>query len=253
MRKTKSTKNLSPQEHQKKYAGVVFDFHFTIAHFFPSREKVYEQVLKKYGFTNSPEEIAKAFAMAWPKYTDKELIKAFSLQIDTSSMEKWWSEFHSKVFNKLGITDENILKLISYDISEFIYKDYSIYRLYPDVLEILSFLREKGVRIGMITNAHSTIREIIKKLGIVNYFDYITISCEVGLSKPNPEIFKYTFKKMGLKTKDILFIGDSYHTDVVGSEAVGCDVAIIKREDKDGKKQNNCLYLNNLNQIKDLV
>lgn len=104
-----------------------------------------------------------------------------------------------------------------------------------------------------MTNAHGTIREIIDELDITEYFDYITISCEVGFSKPDPRIFEYTFEKMGLYNKDVLFVGDSYHTDVVGSKIAECDIAVIDRKDKDGKKQNNYLRLNNLTQIKNLI
>ncbi|MFA6227447.1 MAG: HAD-IA family hydrolase [Candidatus Paceibacterota bacterium] len=252
MPKLKKETVLTDKE-SRKYRGVVFDFHFTIAHFYPSREKVYEKIFNKYGFTNSPKDIARAFSRAWLKYTDKELIEAFSQQIDIPSMENWWLEFHSGVFMTLGIEDKKILELINKDISDLVYKDSSIYRLYPDVLETLSFLKKKKVKIGMITNAHGTIREIINELGITEYFDYITISCEVGLSKPDPKIFEYTFEKMGLHNKDVLFVGDSYHTDVVGSEIAGCAIAIIDRKDKDGKKLNKYLHLNNLTQIKNLI
>ena len=214
---------------------------------------MYEKVFKKYGFTNSPKEIARAFSRAWLKYTDNELIEAFSLQIDIPSMEKWWLEFHSEVFMTLGIKDRKILELINKDISDLVYRDSSIYRLYPDVLDTLSFLRGKGVKVGMITNAHGTIREIINELGITDYFDCITISCDIGLSKPDSRIFEYTFEKMGLHNKDVLFVGDSYHTDVVGSEIAGCDIAVIDRKDKDGKRLDNYLYLNNLTQIKNLI
>lgn len=253
MPKTKTGINFYNKKSNKKYNAVIFDFHFTLAHFYPSREKIYRMVIKKYGFLCSSQDIARAFSKTWMNYTDIDLINAFSLHVNKSSMEKWWLKFHSKVFLGLGIKDKKLLKLINNDISNLVYKDNSIYRLYPDVINILTILKRHGVKIGIITNAHKTIRKIIRDLGLTNYFDCVTISCEVGLSKPNPDIFRYTFKRMGVNVENVLYVGDGYHTDVIGSESVGCDLIIINRKDKNGKKQNKYPYINNLSQIKKII
>ncbi|MFH1454999.1 MAG: hypothetical protein ABIF22_01620 [bacterium] len=120
MPKSKNKTILPIKKPSKKYKGVIFDFHFTMAHFYPSRERIYGEVLKKYGFTNSPKDIARAFSRAWLKYTDNELIEAFGQQIDIPSMEKWWLEFHSEVFMTLGIKDKKILESINKDISDLV-------------------------------------------------------------------------------------------------------------------------------------
>lgn len=90
-----------------------------------------------------------------------------------------------------------------------------------DVLTIIEKLRNKGYQIGLLSNAPSEfIRDIFKQHDLEKYFDTIVISSEVGLIKPEPEIFHYILRQMDITPGDAIFIDDSVH-NVEAAEKVG--------------------------------
>lgn len=234
----------------KKYKAVIFDFHFTLAFFYPSREHIYCNILKRYGYIIDKEKLSIFISRTWSEYSDQELIEAFKSQTDEITMERWWYDFHSRVFSKFNLNEQGSIKTISQEIANLVYKDSTIYKLYPDVLSTLSLLKSKGIKIGIITNAHKSIITIIDKLGLKPFLDDIIVSCDVGLSKPNPEIFRLASHRLDVDLNDSLFIGDSYHTDTVGSIEAGCDSIVINRKDKASKNyEGNFLTINSLKEI----
>ena len=63
------------------------------------------------------------------------------------------------------------------------------------------------------------------------FFKHLLLSCEVGFSKPHPEIFLEFCRRFldGFVLKNVLFIGDSVPSDVEGGVAVGMMAAFIRR------------------------
>ena len=55
------------------------------------------------------------------------------------------------------------------------------------------------------------------------YFETLTVSEEVGVKKPNPEIFRYALKKAGATAEESLVIGDEMAVDIDGARSAGID------------------------------
>ena len=55
------------------------------------------------------------------------------------------------------------------------------------------------------------------------YFETLTVSEEVGVKKPNPEIFHYALRKANATAEESLMIGDEMAVDIDGARAVGMD------------------------------
>lgn len=101
--------------------------------------------------------------------------------------------------------------------------------LSQDMENLLDALVAKQVRIGIITNgdaAHQRMK--IKQLGLERWFklENIFISGEVGIMKPNLEIFE-----MAGTGDDYLYVGDSYANDVVGAKNAGWKCIWLKKKD----------------------
>src|SRR5439155_11242228 len=70
------------------------------------------------------------------------------------------------------------------------------HRLFPDVLRTLDRLHRR-YHLGIITNGMTEIqREKIQRLGLEPYFDIILISQEVGLTKPDPRLFRMAIERV---------------------------------------------------------
>lgn len=91
----------------------------------------------------------------------------------------------------------------------------SSYELFPDALPFLKNLKNHSVKIGLITNGDSqNQRKKLQKSKITDFFDFIIISSEIGISKPDLKVFEKAKKMCGEKTEKIFYIGDSYEHDI---------------------------------------
>ena len=70
------------------------------------------------------------------------------------------------------------------------------------------------------------------------YFETLTVSEEVGVKKPNPEIFHYALRKANATAEESLVIGDEMAVDIDGARAAGIDQIFFnpKGETIDGKR-----------------
>lgn len=236
-----------------QYKAVIFDLHYTILRPVPSRGVMYQRIFKQHGFNARPREIKKVFSEVWSKYGNDKISEDSKNHYKEKNIEEWWFNFHLKMLKKLGLQNKKIAEIINQDISNHFFTNYRIHRMYDDAKRILPFLKKQKVKLALATNGYKSTKKIIEYFKLDQYFDYVAISCEVGISKPNPELYHHISSKLSLEPKEILCIGDSYPTDIVGAKKAGCGSAIIDRKNNESKKKYDCIYLNNLMQIKNLI
>jgi len=104
-------------------------------------------------------------------------------------------------------------------------------QLFPEVVVVLRKLRNFGVPLALIINGHSDRqRAKINALGLWRYFDAILISSEVRAAKPDARIYQITAETLGVKTSELLMVGDSLHDDYRGALHAGCQALLLNRE-----------------------
>lgn len=87
--------------------------------------------------------------------------------------------------------------------------------------EALARLAEK-YRLGMVTNGIQDVQRMkIGATGIESMFDAIVVSGELGIGKPQPEIYQHALNLLGAKAEETIMVGDSFERDVLGSQALG--------------------------------
>lgn len=69
-------------------------------------------------------------------------------------------------------------------------------------------LKSNGFKIGLISNIISPVRDIIKRFGYYDVFDEVIFSCEVGLLKPQKEIYELALHRMDTIAQEAIFIDD---------------------------------------------
>ncbi len=103
--------------------------------------------------------------------------------------------------------------------------------LFPDVIPTLDRLRSMGYRIGSVTNrslGDEPFREELRQLGLRDYFEVLSVSCEVGYMKPHPRIFRHALENLHVAPEEAVMVGDSLRADVAGAQALGM-TAVWKR------------------------
>ena len=107
---------------------------------------------------------------------------------------------------------------------------------HPDAASVLSHTKEKGYRVGLISNTGMTpgvtFRKYMEQLGILGFFDALTFSDEVLMAKPSREIFLQTARALGVSTGEVVHIGDHLLNDVVGASRTGMKTIWIETHDE---------------------
>ncbi len=96
-------------------------------------------------------------------------------------------------------------------------------RVDADLVEYIGELKKRGYKIGLISNGHHSSFE--RKIftahpGLETFFDSIVISSQVGMTKPDPEIYEHALAKLESSANETIFIDDN-QKNITGAEAVG--------------------------------
>ena len=100
---------------------------------------------------------------------------------------------------------------------------------YQDAPLVLSTLRKKGYKLGLISNTHWRFLDSSRK-EMEEIFDAVTLSYEHGYTKPHPSIFLATLKKLQVSLNRCLHVGDDPVADIEGAKNVGMKTVFIKRK-----------------------
>jgi FMN phosphatase YigB (HAD superfamily) len=89
-------------------------------------------------------------------------------------------------------------------------------------------------RLAVVSNFDytPTALAMLSGAGVVDLFDTIVVSDEIGWRKPRPEIFEEALRRLGVAAADALFVGDRADIDVIGAQRMGMPVAWVNRDAK---------------------
>jgi putative hydrolase of the HAD superfamily len=100
--------------------------------------------------------------------------------------------------------------------------------LSPGALDVLVALRERGCKLGLVTNGFAaTHHEKIDRLGLRERLDAFFIADEVGMIKPDPELYRHACRVLGSEPARTAMVGDRYGRDVLGAHEVGLFTVLI--------------------------
>jgi putative hydrolase of the HAD superfamily len=97
--------------------------------------------------------------------------------------------------------------------------------LIDDAREILAHAESRGYKVGLICNTGTTpgrtIRVLLERLEMMDYFRVTTFSNELGIRKPDPRIFLHTLRQLKSRPENSAHVGDLIDVDVLGAKNVG--------------------------------
>ena len=73
-------------------------------------------------------------------------------------------------------------------------------------------------------------RELLRRDGMLPYFDALTFSDETGATKPLPEQFTRTLDILGIRPEEAAHVGDLPETDLIGAQSVGMKAVLFLGE-----------------------
>ena len=94
-------------------------------------------------------------------------------------------------------------------------------KLYPNIMEILVFLKKKKIKVCICTNKKQFLADrIIKNLGLNKYFDLIIGSKDTNKLKPDPSMLQECIDSLNVKCNETIFVGDSIN-DIIPARKLG--------------------------------
>ena len=103
------------------------------------------------------------------------------------------------------------------------------YPLFDDVDALLAKLRPH-TKLAMVTNGVRGLqRRKVSGSGLAHWFDVIAISGELGIGKPDPGIFEWVTKQLGVPKERCAMVGDNPERDVQGGINAGMATAWVDR------------------------
>ena len=107
-------------------------------------------------------------------------------------------------------------------------------RLFDDTIPFLHRLRDRGIKIAIVSNCTENTRPLLVKYGVDKLADALVLSCEVGSAKPAAEIFRYALDRLGVTAEAAVFVDDQPGY-CAGSMAAGIRAVQIVRADLNGQ------------------
>lgn len=130
------------------------------------------------------------------------------------------------LLDHLGVASTRANVLIEY--FDAAHKQDNLWRkMLPSTPAVLSALRNRGLTLGVISNADGRIGSILQKCGIAKLFDTVIDSHDVGVEKPDPQIFALALEQLHVRPDQTLYVGDIYGIDVVGAERAGLSALLL--------------------------
>ena len=211
--------------------AVIFDMDGVLVDSEPAHQRVISQFFEEHGLAIAPHELNKLVGCSHEYFVDW--------------VSAWWAQTPHKTAEECPLDAYDAYKRWAQGVTI----DYGPL-LNPGVHETLEALRKRGIRLAVASStSHEGIRLELGPHNILPYFDVVVSGEEFAESKPNPDIYLTTMRRLGLGPKSCIAVEDS-DRGIAAALAAQMRVA-IKREPRFGFAQNGGTWY--LDRVDDLI
>jgi putative hydrolase of the HAD superfamily len=102
------------------------------------------------------------------------------------------------------------------------YRTADLWRLRPGAARMLDLLRDRGRTLAVISNFDHRLPEILEELGIIDFFNFLTMPSESGSAKPDRAVFEMVSQALQTPLESLVYLGDDAKEvlDRIGSHGV---------------------------------
>jgi putative hydrolase of the HAD superfamily len=87
---------------------------------------------------------------------------------------------------------------------------------------------KRHYRLGLISNFYGNVAALCEEAGLAKSLEVIVDSIQVGMSKPEPDIFQSALNELNLLPEQVIFVGDSFERDIIPARELGMKTIWLK-------------------------
>jgi putative hydrolase of the HAD superfamily len=224
----------------KEVNNIFFDLDHTLWDFDKNSDLTFFKILKKNNlnidvskFLNSYHPINRKY---WELYRENKVSKADLRYYRLSD-----------TFKKLNYyVNDDLINQLAIDYIEHL-SDFN--HLIPDTLIVLNSLKS-NYRMHIITNGFKEVQKRkLEKSKLIQYFDSVTISEDVGVKKPHKLIFDHALTAANANVENSVMIGDNFNADILGALGVGMKAIYYDFHKTNEQERENLIIIKNLKEL----
>ncbi len=196
---------------------VFFDVGGTLIAPKPSVGAIYAEIAAKHGVHADANALEQRFR---EQFKGRNPVK--------TATKEGWREIVSNVFSNESIRDPQTMFEELFEA----FRDPARWSVFDDVRPTLDALKQKKIRLAIVSNWDERLPPLLDDLGLAPYFEQMFISFKVGVAKPDPTIFLQAIIAMNVDPIEAFHVGDHEVEDVDAAQKAGMRAYLIDRKRK---------------------
>lgn len=207
----------------RRVAVVTFDAAGTLLRPHPSVGAVYREVALCHGCDHPAQLLDQAFRDAFHHVSKDPAV------LDPERRERdFWNRVVRHAFDSLGRAPARFEPFFEELWETFAHG--ARWRVYEKTEDTLAALRQRGYRLGVLSNWDVRLHRVLAETGLRRHFEAVTISSEAGAEKPDTAIFRRAEAAHAATAAQCLHIGDSLKHDVDGARGASWQVLRVRHD-----------------------
>jgi putative hydrolase of the HAD superfamily len=203
---------------------VTFDAAGTLIRLLRPPGTTYAETARLFGYQLDPDRVQDSFRITWKTLGPP----TEGVEGSPDDDRGWWQELVERTMETAGY------RIVPFDrYFDAVYQAFAqpgVWELFPDVQATLTELHRLKVRLGVISNFDRRLYTILGDLGVLDAFEHIIISSEIGVRKPSPKIFWTAAHRFNVEVSEMLHVGDETKSDFDGARATGLEALLVDGE-----------------------
>ncbi|UCE86250.1 MAG: HAD-IA family hydrolase [Deltaproteobacteria bacterium] len=176
--------------------------------------EIYARLARSHGVALPPERLQDAFARVLRS-------TAPSVEADPAREREWWRGIVRATFRAA----DGRARFRDFDAYfDALFERFAApdaWRVRPGGRPALAALRARGLRLAVLSNFDQRLPGLLAGLGLAAEFEAVVIPAVAGAAKPDPRIFAFALRQLGVSAERAVYVGDDAEQDVRAARAAG--------------------------------
>jgi HAD superfamily hydrolase (TIGR01549 family) len=220
------------QPHSQRLASdvklILFDLHGTLLHRIPSVHSTVLAFAEHLGYSFAPK--AQRSGLRWAQaYWSSPQPAELSAHRAVAS---FWGSYIRQYLAAMSVPEVELDEAAAVIGHRFTHEFAPKHILAPGAKHILWELREKQLKLGLLSNQCEPLTGLAIELGIIEHFEFTLAAGQAGSRKPDSLFFEQALALAGgVQPQEAVHVGDNYYTDVLGARRAGLTPVLVDGQD----------------------